>query len=102
MSTSSGGVAAANTIVTTIIPSLMPVHPQANTVTFHIWSLSPGSLNLDISTSNLQRVAGWREASCVSNVNRFQTARITATANFISGADRFTADVYPLIANNVS
>lgn len=91
------------TDVTVMIPSLTPVHPSANTIRLHIWSLSPSSFNLDISTRNLVRVAEWRiEPSCADNRNQFQTARITATAEFVSGSQSFETNVYPLITNNVS
>lgn len=89
-----------STSVTTSIAGLTPVYPGANSVVFYIWSLNRPSLSMDISTRNLHRVDRWQD--CATNQNRFQTARLTATAQFSSGSQRFSADVYPLIANHVS
>ena len=87
--------------VTVSIPNLTPVYPGANTVLYRIWTYDVGSLFMDISTRNISRVAGWRD-TCTSEQNRYQTARLSATGLFESGASEFRANVLPVIAGNVS
>ena len=82
-------------------PVLEPVHPSANRVTLHLWN--PGDIELSVSDDTLERVLTWK-SSCTSNTDpdRYQTARITATTNFISGNNQFTANILPLVAHRVS
>ncbi len=84
--------------VSATIPSLIPIHSSAGLVTFHVWT--PTEVSLAISTTRLYKVRGWMTPTC--DANRFQTARLSATASFISGSNSFTGDVYPLIARLVS
>ena len=79
---------------------LTPIHSSTNRIRFYVWS--PSNIELSSSTTVLSRVEGWEDSSC-NGINRFQTARLSATAEFSSGNDnRFVANVLPLIVNNVS
>ena len=80
------------------ISTLAPVHSRADSVTLYIWS--PTDVTLDVSTTRLYKVSGWMTETC--DANRFQTARLSATANFVSGSSSFRGDVYSLIARQVS
>ena len=79
---------------------LTPVTEVADEITFHIWTLS--SFSVSVSDDSLNVVDSWPE-SC-SNLTQFQyqTARIHATAMVTSGFDSFTANILPLVTNNVS
>ena len=90
-----------NVTVTLTAPTLQPVYPGANNMTLHIWI--PDNVNLSVTDTELERVDMWKSPSCGSDEpGRFQTARIMATSTFVSGANNFTANVLPLIANRVS
>ena len=82
-------------------PLLQPVYPGANNVTLHVWT--PGDISLSVSDNVLERVTGWRQPTCGSgDSDRYQTARIMATAEFTSGNSQFTANILPIIAHRVS
>ena len=102
MSVGSNVDSSVDTLTITFTSSgLRPAHSQANMVTFHIWS--PNDFSLSLSDDTLTRVTGWRDsASCDSDQFVYQTARVMATAEFMSGSNSFTANVVDLIINDVS
>lgn len=91
------------TDVTIMIQNLIPIHGSANRIRFHIWTPVASTLELNVSTRTLYRVREWRDpATCASGQNRFQTARLSAYANFTSGSNTFRANILSLISDNVS
>lgn len=82
---------------------LNPIHSTANRAVYHVWDII--SIDLGLSDSLLSRVVEWSESpSChLVSLDRYQNARITATAEIASDEVTFTAtNVLPLIADEVS
>lgn len=87
--------------VTITSSTLTPVHREASTTTFHIWT--PSNVQIFVSDTTLRRVTDWKNpALCSDTRGQFQTARINVTADFASGSTQFTADILPLVSQRVS
>ena len=83
--------------------ALRPVHPTANRAVYHVWHVT--DVDLQISDTLLSKVKEWNESpSCdLVSTDRFQNARIRATALVSSDGVSFTAtNILPLIADKVS
>ena len=80
--------------------SLSPVHPMAAHLTFHIWGVS--DIELDVSDDSLKRVKDWSADCSVQGSDRYQSARITATARISDGTFGFTANILPIVSEYVS
>ena len=81
--------------------NLNPVHSDANRVVFYIWNVS--NIDVRVSDTTLSRVAGWSDHCDLLSSDRFQNARITATADITLGDATFTAyNMLPIIGDYVS
>ena len=80
-----------------LLPVIADVSDQ---IRFHIWTLS--NFDVSVSDDSLNMVDSWLESCSVPDRFRYQTARIYATASVTSGSNSFTANILPLVTDNVS
>lgn len=66
----------------------------SSTVLFYVWTLT--EVNLTVSDTTLRRVRD----TC--GLDRYQTARLQALAQFQYGSSIFTTDVWPVVSASVS
>ena len=91
------------TVTVTSTTTLRPVHSTANRAVYHIWDVT--DVSLQVSDNVLSKIEEWNGSpSCdMVSMDRFQNARLTATAVVSSDGTSFTAtNIMPLIANKVS
>ena len=88
--------------VTISSTSLKPVHSAANRLVYHVWDIT--DVDLQVTDTLLSRVMEWDEGVGCSllSTERYQNARMMASAVITSGENSFTAtNILPLIANKV-
>ena len=81
---------------------LNPVHTTASSIVYYIWDIS--DVDLQVTDTNLSRIAEWTNSSACNLMSKekYQNARITASAVISSGDYSFTAtNIISIIADEV-
>ena len=84
--------------VTVTSTSLVPVHPNTNLITYHVWNIN--NIDFQVSDTILSRLDA--SAACnMESLGWYQNARLKASVKITSGGISFTADILPLISDKV-